>query len=504
MNLIDYLFSESKEMDKKFILNEGEELSFKDLYERTLTLATYLQGRLGTEHKILLISQNSCFFITCYLAIIKSGNVCVPLNPSIEQENLDYIADATRCKWSFVSDKSLKRLSLRGEICNESRLEEILRLIDGNNRNSSRDFSEKNSFEESRLAEILFTSGSTGLPKGVMLTHLNLRANTQSILSYLKLNSDDSILLVLPLYYCYGLSVLHTHLKAGASILLNNNFVLLGSVIDNLVTYELTGFAGVPSHFQMLLRKSLTFKTTQFTHLRYVTQAGGKLHEAFIDEFVTAFPAIDFFVMYGQTEATARLTYLPPASLKQKICSVGIPIPGVTLDIVDHHGQSTKAGEAGEVIAKGLNIMGGYYNDPVGTSQTLKDGWLYTGDLGYFDNDRFLFLTARKKGIMKIGGHRINPKEIEEVIVSIPEVVDCTVTAVEDELQGEAIKALVVVNEGCDCDDLRDKITRRCKQKLAGNKMPKIIEFSLLFDLNTIGKKVMHHASHPITRNQIP
>ncbi|QRX62933.1 AMP-binding protein [Dysgonomonadaceae bacterium zrk40] len=504
MNLFDYLFSESKEMDKKFIMNEGEELSFKDLYERSLTLANYLSGRLGTEHKILLISQNSRFFITCYLAIIKSGNVCVPLNPSVEQENLDYIADATGCNWSFVSDKSLKRLSLRGETCNESRLEEILRSVDGSNANSKRDLSEISAFDESRLAEILFTSGSTGLPKGVMLTHLNLRANTESILSYLKLNSGDSILLVLPLYYCYGLSVLHTHLKVGASILLNNNFVLLGSVIDNLVKYELSGFAGVPSHFQMLLRKSLTFKTTRFTHLRYVTQAGGKLHEAFIEEFVSAFPDIDFFVMYGQTEATARLTYLPSASLKQKMGSVGIPIPGVTLDIVDHHGQPTKAGEAGEIIAKGKNIMSRYYNDPAGTSETLIDGWLYTGDLGYFDKDGFLFLTARKKGILKIGGHRISPKEIEEVIVSIPEVVDCTVTAVEDELLGEAIRALVVVNEGCDRDDLRDKIKRCCKQKLACNKMPKIIEFSLLFDLNAIGKKVMHDASHPITRDQRP
>ena len=459
---------------------------------------------MGTENKIVLISQNSRFFITCYLAIIRSGNVCVPLNPSIEQENLDYIADATRCKWSFVSDKSLKRLSLGGEICNESRLEEILQSADENNSNNSRDRSEEPSFDENRLVEILFTSGSTGLPKGVMLTHLNLRTNTESILSYLKLCSDDSILLVLPLYYCYGLSVLHTHLKVGASILLNNNFVLLGSVIDNLVEYELTGFAGVPSHFQMLLRKSLTFKDRRFTHLRYVTQAGGKLHEAFIEEFVTAFPSIDFFVMYGQTEATARLTYLPPSSLKQKMGSVGIPIPGVALDIVDHHDLPVKAGETGEIIAKGKNIMSGYYNDPAGTSETLNDGWLYTGDLGYFDKDGFLYLTGRKKGIMKIGGHRISPKEIEEVIVTIPEVVDCTVTAVEDELLGEAIKALVVVNEGCDQNDLRDKISRCCKQRLVSYKMPKIIEFSLLFDLNTIGKKVMHHASHPIKRNQTP
>lgn len=503
MNLFDYLFSEGKEMDKKFILNEGEKISFKELYWRSLTLADYLSDRLGEDNKIILISQNSLFFITCYLAIIKSGNVCVPLNPSIEQENLSYIESLTQCKYSFASDQSMKNHTFRSELFNESKLDEIIQSQKKHNENSRTELSQNSLFNENRLADILFTSGSTGTPKGVMLTHRNLRANTESILSYLKLRSDDSILLVLPLYYCYGLSILHTHLKVGAAILLHNNFALLGSVIDNLVKYRLTGFAGVPSHFQLLLRKSLTFKNTRFDHLRYVTQAGGKLHEAFIEEFVNAFPAIDFYVMYGQTEATARLTYLPPALLKLKIGSVGNPIPGVTLDIVNEDGQSTKVGEVGEIIVKGENIMKGYFNDPVGTSETLKNGWLYTGDLGYFDEDGFLFLTDRKKGILKIGGYRISPKEIEEVITTIPEVIDCTVTAIEDELLGEAIKAKVVVNEGCDQEELKNKISKLCNQKLSSNKMPKTIEFSLMFDLNAIGKK-KSHPSHPFQGDQTP
>ena len=324
-----------------------------------------------------------------------------------------------------------------------------------------------------------------------MLTHLNLRANTDSILSYLKLTSSDSMLLVLPLYYCYGLSVLHTHLKVGASIFLNNNFILLGSVIANLIKYESTGFAGVPSHFQMLLRKSQTFKNTTFPHLRYVTQAGGKLHEAFIEEFINAFPTVDFFVMYGQTEATARLTYLPSKSVKSKIGSIGKPIPGVTLKIITKDGKPVKNGEVGEIVVKGENIMKGYFNDPVGTNDTLKNGWLYTGDLGRTDKEGFIFLTARKKGILKVGGERISPKEIEEVIVSIPDVIDTTVIAIDDELLGEAIKAIVVVNEDTNQDELKNKILNLCKQKLASNKTPKVIEFTLKFDVNSIGKKVM-------------
>ena len=489
MNVFDYFFSDTKGMGKKFILNEGENVSFEELYKRSLSLAHIIYDRLGSDNKIVLISQNSLFFITCYLAIIKSGNVCVPLNPSIEQVNYSFIEDLTGCELSFVSENSNIKLNIKSEVVNESILNE---LLEKNAIGAQNAIPIEEPFDENRLAEILFTSGSTGIPKGVMLTHLNLRSNTESILSYLKLSSNDSMLLVLPLYYCYGLSVLHTHLKVGASVFLNNNFILLGSVITNLIKYECSGFAGVPSHFQMLLRKSQTFKTTSFPHLRYVTQAGGKLHEAFIDEFVTAFPTIDFFVMYGQTEATARLTYLPPSLVQSKTGSIGKPIPGVVLNILNKEGLLVKDGQVGEIVVKGDNIMKGYFNDELGTSETLKNGWLYTGDLGKIDKDGYVFLTARKKGILKVGGERISPKEIEEVIVSIPEVIDATVVAIDDEVLGEAVKAILVVNEGSSEDNLRNKVVNVCKQKLASSKIPKVIEFTSKFALNSIGKKVMH------------
>ena len=127
----------------------------------------------------------------------------------------------------------------------------------------------------------------------------------------------------MPFYYCYGLSLLHTHLRVGGAVHMNNSFIFIGSVIDDLNTYKCTGFAGVPSHFQILLRKTKDFKTTKFHTLRYVTQAGGKLHTAFIEEFIDAFPDIRFNVMYGQTEATARLSYLPPEDLRRKLGSLG-------------------------------------------------------------------------------------------------------------------------------------------------------------------------------------
>ena len=194
--------------------------------------------------------------------------------------------------------------------------------------------------------------------------------------------------------------------------------------------------------------------------------------------------------MYGQTEATARLTYLEPSLLKSKIGSIGKAIPGVALSIVDVNDKSVGVGEIGEIIVKGDNIMKGYFNDPIGTKESLRNGWLYTGDLGRMDEDGFIFLTARKKAIIKIGGHRISPKEIEEIIVSIPEVVDCTVVSVEDDLLGEAIKANVVVGEAYNQEELRNEILKLCKQKLSPIKIPKLIDFTLEMGVNSSGKKV--------------
>jgi long-chain acyl-CoA synthetase len=323
-----------------------------------------------------------------------------------------------------------------------------------------------------------------------MISHKNLIANTGSIIEYLKLNEKDRILVVLPFYYCYGLSLLHTHLRVGGSMVFNNSFIFLGGVINNLLEYECTGFAGVPSHYQILLRKSETFKKTRFPALKYVTQAGGKLAPVFIDEFRSSHPEIEFIVMYGQTEATARLSYLPPALYNEKKGSMGKGIPGVELRVVNESGAKIKPGETGEVIAHGDNIMLGYFADDEATKNAIRNGWLYTGDLGTVDKDGFIYLTARKKEIIKVGGKRISPKEVEEVIFSIPEVIDCTVSGIEDEILGEAIKATVVVNDLPNCTLTERSVQEYCAKRLVSFKIPQKIEFIEKITFSPTGKKL--------------
>lgn len=482
MNVFDFLFENAFKIEKNLIIGPVESKSFKSIYEESLKVACYLRKKVGRDKKILLLANNSSFFIVTYLGILKSGNICVPLNPGIESEIFEFIKEETDSGIGFFSENVSNRLHPSIDCITE---ELIYRIINGD----CEILESEPGFDGENIAEIIFTSGSTAMPKGVMLSHNNLISNTASIIEYIGLSETDVMMVVLPFFYCYGLSLLHTHIRVGGSLVLNNNFIFLGSTVNDLNKYCCTGFAGVPSHFQILLRKSDLFKNTKFPFLRYVTQAGGKLHNAFIIEFTETFPEIQFFVMYGQTEATARLSFLPPAMLKEKLGSIGRGIPGVELKVVDGQGNSILPGDTGEIIARGKNVMLGYFEDPVSTADALKNGWLCTGDLATVDEDGYIYITARKKEIIKVGGERVSPKEIEEVIVTMAGVIDCTVEAVYDELLGEAIKVTVVVNESgkkISGEDLK----QFCGSKLSSYKVPTYVVFKESMKVSPSGKKI--------------
>ena len=482
MNSFKYFFENTSKLTKSFLVGK-EEISFEDLYQSSLKLSHWIEMKVGREKHIMLVSVNNLFFIKTYLAILNSGNICVPLDPGIEKENFQYIADLTKPVLIFITPDIEKKLPLLVYNCMFPESLPGIELTESG-------ISQPDSGNEDTCAEIIFTSGSTGKPKGVMLSHKNLIANTGSIVEYLHLSGDDRMLVVLPFYYCYGLSLLHTHLRAGGSIVLNNSFIFLGTVITNLLNYKCTGFAGVPSHFQVLLRMSDTFRNNEFPDLRYVTQAGGKLATVFIDEFRYNFPLVKFYVMYGQTEATARLSYLPPELYETKKGSIGKGIPGVELKIVNEKGDKVKPGEIGEVVASGDNIMSGYFGDEKETQNILREGLLWTGDLGTVDEEGFIYLTARAKEIIKVRGKRISPKEIESVILQIPEVVDCSIEGIEDKIEGETLKAVVVVRKGEKNNINEETIKKHCAKNLASYKIPYIYEFKEHIAISATGKKI--------------
>ena len=289
--------------------------------------------------------------------------------------------------------------------------------------------------------------GTTGRPKGVMLSHDNLVANVRSIVSYLALSPEDVVGMVLPFYYVYGNSVLHTHIAAGATIAHLGSLAFLAQVIQGLQDFACTGFSGVPATFARLAGFG-HFARYDLSRLRYVTQAGAAMTPALIGKLRAAIPTTQVFVMYGQTEASARLSYLPPDRLDDKLGSAGKAIPGVTLKICDPQGRELPRGALGEVVAEGPNVMVGYFRDPDATARVLRPEGLRTGDLGTMDEEGFLFLKGRETEMIKSGGHRLSPLEIEQAVAKAPGVREVAVTGVPDELLGEAIAAFVIPQPG--------------------------------------------------------
>jgi long-chain acyl-CoA synthetase len=317
-------------------------------------------------------------------------------------------------------------------------------------------------------ALVLYTSGSTGRPRGVVQTFRNIAANTRSIVAYLGLGPADRVMAILPFHYCYGRSLLQTHLWAGGSVYVDPRFMFPRVVVEAIGTEGCTGFAGVPTTFE-ILRREVDLAGIPRPRLRYVTQAGGAMRPDTIRWARRAFAPARLFVMYGQTEATARLAYLPPERAEEKHGSIGVPIPGVELRVVDEEGRTLPAGETGHLVASGENVTPGYLDAPEETAAILRDGWLWTGDLARQDADGFLWLVGRAKEILKIGGHRVSPLEIEQVVAEHPAVAEVAVVGAEDPLQGEVAVAYVVPRNGAvPGQDVR----RFCRERLPAHKVP--------------------------------
>ncbi len=475
-NFVDYLFENSSLSSRPVLLGSDGVITYNSLYNTVNEIASALFRDYGSGNMILLISENNCFFVASYLAIIKSGNTAVLAETRIGKNDLAEIIRSCPLVAYFIQEKFLDLFEGSPiDIYTEKSLGSLSRGI----------FEFTTHVQPEDVAVIIFTSGSTGTKKGVMLTHKNLIANTESILGYLHLTESDRVCVVLPFFYCYGASLLHTHIRAGGSLVLNNK-IFLGSVINDINHYECTGFSGVPSTYQILINRT-PFLTEEFPSLRYLTQAGGQLPNKYIRMIVDAFPQKEFFVMYGATEATARLSYLPPHLVKEKMGSIGKGIPGVKLEVLGPNGDPVKPGEVGEITAMGDNIMKGYYNDPEATAAAIRDGRYYTGDLATVDEDGYIYVVGRSKNIIKSGGYRISPNEIEDLILSLEDVSGCVVVGVPDDVMGEAVIA-VVQPTGGGREDLTAKIISLCNTTLPSYKVPRGIEFIDEFPLNSSNK----------------
>lgn len=287
-------------------------------------------------------------------------------------------------------------------------------------------------------AVLMMTSGSTGTPDLIAVSSDNLLANTRAIVASQRLGAAERAMLILPLGYCFGASVAHSHLWAGGDLVVDRRFMFPEKVIAAMAAYGCTSFAGVPTAYRTLAQRS-RLGESPLPALRRFLQAGGALDQATIAAIRSRVPHAAFFVMYGQTEATSRIATLPPEDLDRKPGSVGLPIDGVAVTIVDENGAPLPSGRTGEIVVRGASVA-----RPLRPNAKLRGDALYTGDLGHFDAEGYLYVDGRKSEFLKCRGVRIGLAEIEHAVLRLPDVAAAMAFPVADPDCGEAIGLAVV------------------------------------------------------------
>ena len=442
--------------------------------------------------RVAILVRNSPHYAAAYYGVLAAGCVAVPLNVQeragvlarqIEHSEATLlIADPAHKEWEALLGMLPSGVDVVS-VTPDTGSDAVTRFhseIAAPGENAA-----TTTLESDRLAVILYTSGTTGQPKGVMLSHGNVLSNALAIASYLRLTREERGLCVLPFHFSYGSSVLNSHLACGATLLLEDNLAFPHVVLERIQNEGVTGFAGVPSTFALLLGRC-RLEDYDLDSLRYVTQAGGAMPRATVERLHAAIPRVEIYIMYGQTEATARLTWLPPEQLDARPGSVGVPIDGVTIDVCDEHGRSLPPGTTGEIRARGPNVMLGYWKNPEASERVLRDGWLHTGDLGHRDADGYLYIDGRAVEMIKTGAFRVSPQEVEEVIAALDGVQEAGVTGIPDEMLGQAILAVVIPKAGSDLD--ARTVKAHCHQRLAAYKVPKQVRFVTEFPRTSSGK----------------
>ncbi|MFC7675186.1 class I adenylate-forming enzyme family protein [Mycolicibacterium sp. GCM10028919] len=477
MNISDFL-SNTGAADDVAIVDGQRHHTYAELRAAAATVAGSVSAlQLAPGSRIAILGPNSFFWVASYLAIMKLGMVAVPLSDKGTSADARRSISAVDCSAALVDRRHLRH---------DPAVADFVTVITDDVLDSGQDpYWPETTTEAGSDAVLLFTSGTTGAPKAVRVTHRNIAANTESIISYLGLERTDRALVILPFFYCYGASLLHTHLRVGATLVLCNSFAFPETTAKLLEEQECTVFAGVPSSFQLMLRAT-SFAQRATPSLRIIQQAGGKLPPVMIEELLAAKPHAALFVMYGQTEATARLSYLPPAMLTEKLGSIGKGIPGVELRVLGPDLEPVPAGGKGEIYARGPSISPGYYGDPEGTSDKFTPHGLRTGDVAVVDEDGYVFIVDRRDDFIKSWGYRVSSQEVEAAALRMPQLVSAAAIGVPDDVAGEAVVLFVTVAP--DSAITTDAVAATCRRSLPKHMVPKQVVVLDGMPLNASGK----------------
>lgn len=454
------------------------------------------------DHVAVVLGNSPHFIISLYGAL-RAGATVIPINPIYTPDEIAYIINNGDVKAAVIMDLLLPLFEKMEKMV--PKLEHIITCETPPNPNKKElDITKlsiytklkrftrmlstgSNQFngpelDDEDVAVILYTSGTTGKPKGAMLTHKNLYSNAIDTANYLKMNNADVIVTVLPMFHVFCLTVaLNAPLINGATLLIVPRFSP-EAIFDLVKTYHATFFAGVPTMYNFLLQYDKA-QSEDLKSLRMCVSGGASMPVALLKGFEQKFKVI-VSEGYGLSEASP-VTCFNPLDRPRKPGSIGTNIVNVENKVVNELGEELPPNQVGELIVKGPNVMKGYYKMPEETAHALRNGWLYTGDLARKDEDGYFYIVDRKKDMIIVGGYNVYPREVEEVLYNHEEVVEVAVLGVPDPDFGEAVKCFVVVKNATVSED---DLIEYCKQHLAKYKVPNSIEFLEELPKNTTGK----------------
>lgn len=466
-------------MPRTAIFWGDEKITYGHLLAQVCALSQRLRGEFGLKpgDRVAVWVKNCPQFPAALFGTWHAGGVVVMINNFLKPDEVAYILNDSGAR-IVITDHSLTE--------NQAKLSILVpgvRYLFVEQFTASEDDSIEPELRlKNELAALLYTSGTTGRPKGAMLTHGNFLANIRSCVTALEMTSEDRIVVMLPQFHSFMFTVgTLLPLIGGASIVLVKSLHPMKHVLEEIIRHRGTVLPAVPQIHRALASLPPGIEL----NLRLCVSGGAPLPLEVLQQFNQRFPNIKFLEGYGPTESSP-VASVNPINGQNKPGSVGVAIPDVELSIRDEEGKAQPPGVTGEICIKGPNVMQGYWNQPEETAATLRNGWLYTGDIGHRDTDNFFYITDRKKDMLLVNGINVYPREIEEVIYQFPSIKEAAVIGKPDARRGEMPLAFVTLNEGATLDE--KALLAFIRERMADYKVPRKVIVLPALPRNATGK----------------
>lgn len=506
MNTTEFLtISSAIVPDRLAMIFEDKRISYESLQERVNRLADAF-ANLGVEagDRVATIQVNCNEHIEIYFATAKLGAIYVPINFRVRNEELSFMLRDSEPKVLLAGGRYYDLVdSVAGSVDSLTSLvaldgEKESWLSYENLLQSGENIERFPTADDEDTTIIMFTAGTTGTPKGVMLTYNSFSSYILSNVAPVDPDIDERNILTVPLHHIAGIQAVMSAIYGGRTLIIQRQFQPVEWM--ELVQREQANRAMmVPTMLKELIDHA-EFSNYDLSSLEVITYGAAPMPLPVIRDAISKLPNTRFINAFGQTETASTITMLPPEDHDlqgspeevekklRRLSSIGKPLDDVIVRIVDEDGEDMAEGEVGEIVASGSRLMKGYWHREDETKETIRNGWLFTGDLGYFDEDGYIFLSGRAKDFIKRGGEMISPDEIEGILVSHPAVDEAAIIGIPDDYWGERVRAIVVIKQGHTVTP--EELVTHCHERLASYKRPESVIFTDLLPRNQMGKVI--------------